>query len=214
MSGRIIRNSQLGQVLFCLTTIQLQTVQLYLKDKGIGPLHKALGIFTEQGRYICSVAFCSCLHLTCPAQNKPYYRLSAGNIGKNRVTCQSVPTYVGRIIHLVYTYEPFIKHPCMRIITWTTSNFMHYQPITELMTILKLVWRPFLLLLIYSTYNSSCVSGKLPWGWEMADSTPERRGVSFSGRDLSEAINALHSFMAINLDPGRPDPGRPQAQEL
>ena len=76
VSGRSIRNSQLGQVLFYLTAIQLQRVQLYLKDQGTGPLNKALGIFSEEGKVCSAQILClllMCLLLTCSKQNKKPY---------------------------------------------------------------------------------------------------------------------------------------------
>ena len=48
------RNSQIGQLLFYQTVMQLQRIQLYLKptgrDEGILPPTKGLGLYSEKGR--------------------------------------------------------------------------------------------------------------------------------------------------------------------
>ena len=56
IQSHLVRNSQIGQLLFYLVVLQLKRLQLYLspltRQAGHGPLQKALGLFMEEGKVI------------------------------------------------------------------------------------------------------------------------------------------------------------------
>ena len=63
-----MRNSQIGQLLFYLVTIQLKKIKLYLDPAKRCHNYKApndvMGIFMEQGKVNYSVIFYDCLELS------------------------------------------------------------------------------------------------------------------------------------------------------